>query len=191
MNIELKEEKPQGRFKKYNYEIKEEPIDNNEKKEEVIEPKKNNTYFGRLSRRLLESKKEKEKEKEKEEEIIEKVEEKPKISSRYDRFSYKPKFKKEIEDNDNNNKFKKEEVTEKITTTTFKTKYSPYSGKTSAITTTTNTFTNNDGKNIFTRKRYHYTGSTQEEPKEEPKVESKETKKENVGFRRYRFGIKK
>ena len=51
---------------------------------------------------------------------------------------------------------------------------------------------NNDGKNIFTRKRYHYTGSTQEEPKEEPKTETKvENKKENVGFRRYRFGIKK
>ena len=51
---------------------------------------------------------------------------------------------------------------------------------------------NNDGKNTFARKRYHYTGSTQEEPKEEPKTETKvETKKENVGFRRYRFGIKK
>ena len=83
-------------------------------------------------------------------------------------------------------------MTEKITTTTFKSKYSPYSGKTSTITTTTNTVINNDGKNTFTRKRYHYTGSTQEEPKEEPKTETKvETKKENVGFRRYRFGIKK
>ena len=96
MNIEEKEEKPQGRFKKYNYEIKEEPI-NEKKEEEVIEPKKNNTYFGRLSRRLLESKKEKAKEKEKEE-IIEKVEEKPKNLSRYDRFSYKPKFKNQKEE---------------------------------------------------------------------------------------------
>ena len=189
MELEQKEEKPQGRFKKYNYEIKEEPI-KEKKEEEVIEPKKNNTYFGRLSRRLLESKKEREKEKEKKEEIIEKVEEKPKTLSRYDRFSYKPKFKNE--ENVNNNKYKKEEVTEKITTTTIKSKYSPYSGKTSTITTTTNTVTNNDGKSTFTRKRYHYTGSTQEEPKEEPKAETKvETKKETPGFRRYRFGIKK
>ena len=81
-------------------------------------------------------------------------------------------------------------MTEKITTTTFKSKYSPYTGKSS--TTTTTTVTSNDGKNTFMRKRYHYTGNTQEEPKEEPKDETKvETKKESTGFRRYRFGIKK
>ena len=195
--IEEKEEKPQRRFKKFNLDVKEEPINKNEKKEEVaIEPKKNNTYFGRYSRRLLESKKEKEKEKErdrnKEEENIEKEEEKPKTLSRYDRFSYKPKIKNQWDEKDNNNNFEKEKVTEKITTTTFKSKYSPYTGKSSTTTTTTTTVTSNDGKNTFMRKRYHYTGNTQEEPKEEPKDETKvETKKESTGFRRYRFGIKK
>ena len=128
------------------------------KEEEVIEPKKNNIYFVRLSRRLLEAKKEKK-------EIIEKVEEKPKSLSRYDRFSYKPKFKNQKEENDNNKKYEKEKVTKKITTTTFKSKYSPYTGKTFTITATTNTMINNDGKNTFTRKIHHYVGSTQEEPK--------------------------
>ena len=98
-------------------------------------------------------------------EIIEKVEEKPKSLSRYDRFSYKPKFKNQKEENDNNKKYEKEKVTKKITTTTFKSKYSPYTGKTFKITATTNTMINNDGKNTFTRKIYHYVGSTQEESK--------------------------
>ena len=102
----LIEEENKPRFKKHNYDIKEDNKDKIKEKEEEPVTQSKPSYFNRYSRKKFESRKEKEIKEEKNEPIQEEEQIRPKKESRFDRFSYKPRLKKTLNEkvnNDNDN----------------------------------------------------------------------------------------
>ena len=78
-----------------------------------------------------------------------KKEENNEKEKRSDRFSYKPRNLNRFGEKDNNDNLDKDEnVKEKTTTNTFKSKYSPYTCKSTTTRTTTTTTTIVKGKSF-------------------------------------------